>query len=155
MSRDVGVAVMHIWWLRIAQALGLPVVPEVKIKAERSRGVALAGGEMVDGVGSVDEVRRVMEASVGAGTLSNDPRLRVKCRLSPTTKLARSGVEMMELAVETSRQYFRVSSIHKLGLKSFNWVQDSPLRLILTNPATALNFDNARIVTYISGEFVV
>lgn len=57
MSREVGVAVTHIWWLRIAQALGLPVVPEVKIRAERSRGVAFAGGEMAVGVGRSLEVR--------------------------------------------------------------------------------------------------
>jgi hypothetical protein len=57
MSREVGVAVMHIRWLRIAQALGLPVVPEVKIRAERSAGVAFAGGEMVSGVGRLLEAR--------------------------------------------------------------------------------------------------
>ena len=44
--------------------------------------------------------------------LSKLPRLMVKCRRSPTTKDARSGVEMTVLAVETSRQYFRVSSTH-------------------------------------------
>jgi hypothetical protein len=110
MSRDVGVAVMHIWWLRIAQALGFPVVPEVKIKAERSRGVAFAGGEMVLGVGRVEEVRSVIDGSVGRKA-SKELRLRVKCRLSPTMKLARSGVEMIVLAVETSKQYFRVSSV--------------------------------------------
>ena len=47
----------------------------------------------------------------GGEMLSKFPRLRVKCLLSPTTKLARSGVEMTVLAVETSRQYLRVSSI--------------------------------------------
>ena len=57
MSREVGVAVMHIRWLRIAQALGLPVVPEVKIRSERSAGVAFAGGEMVSGVWKLLEVR--------------------------------------------------------------------------------------------------
>jgi len=57
MSREVGVAVMHIRWLRIAQAFGLPVVPEVKIKAERSATVAFAGGEIVWGVGRLLEVR--------------------------------------------------------------------------------------------------
>lgn len=29
MSCETGLAVTHIWWLRIAQAFGLPVVPEV------------------------------------------------------------------------------------------------------------------------------
>jgi hypothetical protein len=95
MSREVGVAVMHIWWLRIAQALGLPVVPEVKIRAERSRGVALAGGEMVFGTGRLDEFRRVIDRSVGGCTLSKEPRLRVKCRLDPSTKPARSGLEII------------------------------------------------------------
>ena len=56
-SREVGVAVRHIRWLRIAQALGFPVVPEVKIRAERSATVAFAGGEMVCGVGRELEVR--------------------------------------------------------------------------------------------------
>ena len=51
-----------------------------------------------------------MVLSVG-GMLSKLPRLMVKCRRSPTAKAAKSGVEMMVLAVETSRQYFRVSSI--------------------------------------------
>lgn len=111
MSRGVGVAVTHIRWLRMAQALGLPVVPEVNIRAARSLSVALAAGEMVVGVGRLEVVRRVMEVLLGAGTLSKDPRLRVKCRRSPTTKLARSGVEMTVLAVETSKQYFKVSSI--------------------------------------------
>jgi hypothetical protein len=111
MSRDVGVAVMHIWWFRIAQAFGFPVVPEVKIRAERSRGVAFAGGAIVLGIGRVEEVRNVIDGSVGGRTASKEPRLRVKWRLSPTAKLARSGVEMIVLAVETSRQYFRVSSI--------------------------------------------
>jgi hypothetical protein len=55
-----------------------------------------------------------MDVFGGGEMLSKFPRLRVKCRLSPTTKLARSGVEMMVLAVETSRQYFSVSSIRKL-----------------------------------------
>ena len=49
MSREVGQLVTHIWWLRIAQALGLPVVPEVKIRADRSVMDAFAGGEMVEG----------------------------------------------------------------------------------------------------------
>jgi hypothetical protein len=93
MSREVGVAVTHIWWLRIAQALGLPVVPEVKIRAERSRGVALTGGEIVVGMGRVEESRRVMVGGRTGGL--KEPRLRVKCRLLPRTKLARSEVEMM------------------------------------------------------------
>jgi hypothetical protein len=110
MSRDVGVAVTHIWWLRIAQALGLPVVPEVKIKAERSRGVPFAGDGLTVRAGKALEVRNVIDGSVSCRTTSKEPRLRVKCRLSPTTKLARSGVEITVLAVETSRQYFKVSS---------------------------------------------
>jgi hypothetical protein len=52
----------------------------------------------------------VIDGSVSGRTTSKEPRLRVKCRLSPTTKLARSGVEITVLAVETSRQYFKVSS---------------------------------------------
>ena len=95
MSRDVGVAVTHIWWLRIAQALGLPVVPEVKIKAERSRVVPFAGGGLIVRIGREFEVRNVIEESVGGWTASKEPRLRVKCRLLPRTKLARSEVEMM------------------------------------------------------------
>jgi len=55
-----------------------------------------------------------MDVFGGGEMLSKFPRLRVKCRLSPTTKVARSGVEMMVSAVETSRQYFSVSSIRKL-----------------------------------------
>ena len=115
-SRDVGVAAMHIWWLRIAQALGFPVVPEVKIRAERSRGEDGVAGEIVAGTGRVDEVMRVMEGSVGGGALVKDPRSIVTCRLSPTTKEERSRVEMTVLAVETSRQYFSVSSV-EISLK--------------------------------------
>jgi hypothetical protein len=88
----------------------LPVVPEVNIKAERSWGVPFAGGGLTVRTGRALEVRNVIEGSVGGSTASKEPRLRVKCRLSPTTKLARSGVEMTVLAVETSRQYFKVSS---------------------------------------------
>jgi hypothetical protein len=110
MSRDVGVAVTHIWWLRIAQALGLPVVPEVKIKADRSWGVPFAGGGLTVRTGKALGVRNVIDGSIGGRTAAKEPTLRVKCRLSPTTKLARSGVEMTVLAGETSRQYFKVSS---------------------------------------------
>ncbi len=106
----MGVAVTHIWWLRIAQALGLPVVPEVKINAERSRGVPFAGDGLTMRTGRALEVRNMVDGSVCGSTASKEPRLRVRCRLSPTTKLARSGVEMTVLAVETSRQYFKVSS---------------------------------------------
>ncbi len=94
MSREVGVAVTHIWWLRIAQALGLPVVPEVKIRAERSRGVALAGGEIVVGAVRLEVVRRVIEG-FGCGKASKEDRLRVKCCLDPSMNPARSRVEMI------------------------------------------------------------
>lgn len=42
---------MH-WWLRMAQALGFPVVPEVKIRQLRSAGPDGVAGEMMDGKGS-------------------------------------------------------------------------------------------------------
>jgi hypothetical protein len=52
-----------------------------------------------------------MDGLRGVEMLSKLPRLRVKCFLSPTTKGARSGVEITVLAVETSRQNLRVSSV--------------------------------------------
>lgn len=37
-SCESGLEVTKFWWLRIPHALGLPVVPDVKIKTERSAG---------------------------------------------------------------------------------------------------------------------
>jgi len=79
MSWERGVEVTQIWWLRIAQALGFPVVPEVKIKTDRSTGVAFAGGDINVGVGKFSDLRRVMEELLGGVTFPKDPRSNVKC----------------------------------------------------------------------------
>lgn len=60
-------AVSTHWWLRMAQALGLPVVPEVKIRQERSAGEDLVGGEGMLGAGREAGVRMVMVESAGGG----------------------------------------------------------------------------------------
>lgn len=57
---------MH-WWLRIAQALGFPVVPEVKIRQDRSAGEDFVAGGMGDGRGREVGVRRMMLESGGGG----------------------------------------------------------------------------------------
>lgn len=51
----------------MAQALGLPVVPEVKIRQERSAGDDFVAGAMILGNGSEEEVRRVAVDSGGGG----------------------------------------------------------------------------------------
>jgi hypothetical protein len=50
--------------LRIAQALGLPVVPEVKTRAVMSAGVAFAGGVTWVGVGRLEDVSAVSVGDV-------------------------------------------------------------------------------------------
>lgn len=57
---------MHMW-LRIAQALGLPVVPEVKIRQEMSAGEDFVAGGMIEGRGREADVRRMMGDSGGGG----------------------------------------------------------------------------------------
>ena len=72
-----GLEVTIIWLLRIPQALGFPVVPDVKIKAQRSDIVAFCGGEIVVGIGRLEELSVVSEPSM-IGTLLKEPRFSVK-----------------------------------------------------------------------------
>ena len=70
--------------------------------------MAFAVGGTTVGVGR--EERRVTEGSFGGMILGNEKRLREKWRSGSLTNGARSGVLIMVLAVETSRQCLRVSS---------------------------------------------
>ena len=81
------------WWFRIAQAFGLPVVPEVYIRHVRSRGVLFAVGDGVDGLGRSSVLMRTVEGFVDGETFWKDDKLREKWRKELGTNSARSGVE--------------------------------------------------------------
>lgn len=70
-------------------------------------------------------------------------------------KSARSGVEMIVFAVDTSKQCFKVSSTLCDQSGILHEVRFIPRRFVFIKPATAPNLESARIVTTISGELVV
>jgi hypothetical protein len=79
-SWETVVDVTQTRWLRIAQALGLPVVPDVKMRAQTSAGVAFAAGVIVVGTGRSWIVRLVMAGLSMGAIWENACRLRLKWR---------------------------------------------------------------------------
>jgi hypothetical protein len=98
------VAVAQIMRLRIAQALGRPVVPEVYIRTARSVGRRGAGERDGGFVGRVSGVIRIAEKLEREVTEGKAKRLREKCGKSLFTNSDKSGVEIIIRAVETLRQ---------------------------------------------------
>jgi len=62
---------------------------------------------------------------------------------------------MTVLAVEISKQYFKVSSESKSAGFSHEWERTRPRRLIFIRAGMAPSFESARIVMSISGELVI
>lgn len=107
-SVDNGVEVIRVSMLRIAHALGFPVVPDVYIRTERSFGVRFAAGRPVgENCCSVSRVR----SSTGPVSMApKDEMFSVRWGRSTQTSLARSAVEMIDLEPDTFRQWVKVSS---------------------------------------------
>lgn len=106
--------VTRVMELRIAHALGFPVVPDVYISTARSGGALFAGVIAAMSVaGSWDSVSAVI-CVISAGmsaTESKEDILNVNLGISSDlTNTARSGVEMMSLEDETLRQCLNVWS---------------------------------------------
>lgn len=100
--------------LRIAHALGFPVVPDVYISTARSGGALFAGAIAAMSVAgiwdSVSAVISVISAGISV-TLLKEDALNVNLGMSSDlANAARSGVEMMSLDVEILRQCLNVSS---------------------------------------------
>jgi len=75
-----------------------------------SFGVAFAGGGTTAGVGRSSRLITVIEGLSMDGVFEKEKRFRVKCCMLLGTNSARSSVESIVLAVETSKQCLRVSS---------------------------------------------
>jgi hypothetical protein len=80
--------------LRMAQAFGKPVVPDVKIKRARSFVVALAGAGREAGGGIVQILMVVSDKFVLGVMYEKDVRLMEKWRKGCLTNGERSGVEI-------------------------------------------------------------
>jgi hypothetical protein len=108
--------------LRIAHALGFPVVPDVYIKTARSGGDLFAGAmAAISAAGIWDNVFEVIcVISFGMfDTESKEDILNENLGMSSDlTNAARSGVEMMSLDVEILRQCLNVSSRRFVFIKA-------------------------------------
>ena len=101
------------------------------------------------------DVSSVIPGCSGVGTEWNEKRFRLKWRSGSLMCWARSAVLIMVVAVETSRQCFRVSSDIIVSLMVSKELGLQPRRLVLINADMALSLERARIVITISGELVV
>lgn len=97
--------------LRIAQALGLPVVPEVYIRHARSFRERLAVGSAVGVVGRSEGVTKVIPGFLGAGVFGKATKFREKCGEEQVKASDSSGVERTRLQFDTLKQWFSGSSI--------------------------------------------
>jgi hypothetical protein len=140
---------------RQAQALGFPVVPEVYMRTAMSLGVLFAQGATTAGWGRSFRFTREKPGLFGEVICENDDRLIEKCFRLTFINPARSGVEIIVLALEISKQYFKVSSKFKSVNVYHEHGSTRPRRLVFIKADTAPSFDSANTVITISGEFVV
>lgn len=97
--------------LRIAQALGFPVVPEVYIRHARSFGERLTVGRAVGVVGRSEDVTKVIPGFCGAGVFGKATKFSEKCSTDVGKASDSSGVERTILEFDTLKQCFKGSSV--------------------------------------------
>lgn len=90
--------------LRIAQALGLPVVPDVYIRHARSFGERLVVGREAGDVGRSGSVTKVMPGFWGAGVFGKATKFSEKCGKEQGKASDSSGVERTRLQFDTFKQ---------------------------------------------------
>ena len=100
--------------LRIAHALGFPVVPDVYISSARSGSDLFAGAIFAMSAAGIRDSVSAVICVISAGisvTLLKEDTLNVNLGMSSDlANAARSGVEMMSLDVEILRQCLNVAS---------------------------------------------
>lgn len=109
-----GVDTTRVMELRIAHALGFPVVPDVYMSTARSGGDLFAGAIAAMSEAEIWERVSAVICAISAGISETELKediLNVNLGMSSDlTNAARSGVEMMSLDVEILRQCLNVSS---------------------------------------------
>lgn len=97
--------------LRIAQALGFPVVPDVYIRHARSFRERLASGRAAGVVGRSEGVTKVIPGFCGAEVFGKATKFSEKCGTDAGKASDSSGVESTILEFDTLKQCFKGSSI--------------------------------------------
>lgn len=105
------VAEMIISMLRMPQALGIPVVPEVKTRHARFLGVRSAAVKVAGVSGRSEAVTKLMPGFWGVGASGNATRDSAKCGKELHMASDNSGVERIMVACETLRQCSRGPSV--------------------------------------------